>query len=457
MAPHLEKRAFMNLNMKEAFVLKGKWWIPSDPGHAVGGDVNFDPMKGAILKLDGLLRECVKSAKPFKIVLGESDDGRAITLIGSNGAWLARPYRIKADGEPDLPACSSLFANVLMIGKHYPSSQEIAFRELTIDLSYLSDWAKISDPLRPDQAKPEAFWLSFDVAPIGKLYIESEDSSSFQFTIGLDRDIGLDRGIEIVRQMRNLMALLMHRPTNEVRVWGTVGKGTDEHEVGTKVDVFYPSVVSDRDANPLEVEDMLLPLGSIGTEMGNIVARWFSVNESMNQVLDLYFAASQSAELYPETRFLMYMRAIEAYHRARYSNFEVDPEEHAKRLAIILSSIPEQYREWMREGLMHSNAPSHGQRLKDVYNDFRDIMEEFVDDRKRYLFQLTTTRNQLTHALDNGDEMILSGNDLVLATMRLRLLMELCLLKEIGIGREQMKEAVMSNTMFSQIRAVDVE
>jgi hypothetical protein len=146
------------------------------------------------------------------------------------------------------------------------------------------------------------------------------------------------------------------------------------------------------------------------------------------------------------------VRAIEAYHRLRFRNFEVDPEEHDKRLAIILSSIPEEYREWMRNGLEYSNEPSHGQRLKETFDEFRDIMDEFVDDRKQFIYQLTRTRNKLTHSQDGEDEMAFKGNDLVLATRRLRLLLELCLLEEIGVRKEKMKEAVLRNSMFSRIR-----
>jgi hypothetical protein len=52
----------------------------------------------------------------------------------------------------------------------------------------------------------------------------------------------------------------------------------------------------------------------------------------------------------------------------------------------------------------------------------------------------------------DGDETTFRGNDLELATLRLRLLLELCLMKEIGILKEQMKDAVMRNTMFSTIK-----
>jgi len=85
----------------------------------------------------------------------------------------------------------------------------------------------------------------------------------------------------------------------------------------------------------------------------------------------------------------------------------------------------------MRDGLEHSNEPSHGQRLKEIYLDLSDVMDEFVDDKKRFIYQVVKTRNQMMHL--EGDSMVLEGNDLALATTRLRLLLELCLLKEIGI------------------------
>lgn len=438
--------------MKEEFDLKGKWWIPTDPGNTIAGKMNFVPSKGVVLNLGGRLKETETCDMPFKIVLGETEDGRAVTLIGSNGVWLERSYQTKDDGEPDEPTCTALSANVLLIGKHYQSPEEIRFKGFSIDFSYLSEWARCIGPECSSRSRDEPFVLECEIGLLGKLFIESDKNSSCKLTMDLNGEIGLDRGIEMVRQLRNLMALLMHRPTHEIRVWGIGGRGTDDIGPIAPVEIFYPSFARDRDAKPLDLEDMLLPLGSIGGELGNIIAKWFAINEDSAQILDLYFAASQSAELYHETRFLLYMQAMEAYHRLRFRNFEVDPEEHVKRLAIILSSIPEQYREWMQDGLEYSNEPSTGQRLKEIFDDLREIMDEFVDDRKKFIFQLTKTRNRLMHSMGNGDDMTLSGNDMLLATIRLRMLLEMCLLKEIGIGPGQIREAALRNSMFSQIR-----
>ncbi len=413
--------------------------------------MTFDPFKGAILNLGGTFGESETCPMPLEIVLGNSDDDREITLIGSSGIWLTHPYRIADNGEQDdVPACSSLCANVLIIGKHYQSSKEIDFEGFTIDMSHLSDWAGCIGRSSAFRSPAGCTASEHDIGQFGKLSIEPEGNGSCHLTIAFDRRTGLDKGIEMIGELRNLMSLLMHRPIQLVRVQGIVRRA-NENGPAMKVDVLYPTFARDRTVTPLKPEDMLLPLSVIGTGIGGVVSKWYSVNETMAQVLDLYFAASQSAELFPETRFIMYNQAIEAYHRLRYRNSEVDPEEHKKRLEVILSSIPEEYREWMRDGLEYSNEPSHGQRLKEIYREFEEIMDEFVDDRKLFIFRVIKTRNHLTHLEGSGDDKVFIGNDLVLATTRLRLLLELCLLKEIGIGPEQMKEAVTGNSMFSRI------
>lgn len=55
-------------------------------------------------------------------------------------------------------------------------------------------------------------------------------------------------------------------------------------------------------------------------------------------------------------------------------------------------------------GLSTSNEPSIGQRLKETYRDFKDIMDEFVDDRKMFIYRLIKTRNRLTHMEGDGDD-----------------------------------------------------
>jgi len=430
--------------MMDSFILIGKWWTPSSRNLAIKGRMAFDPFKGAVLDLDGLLREGDTCAVPFQVLLGETEDGRAITLVGSSDFWLTHSYRFENEGLPETPTGVSLCAKVLIIGKHYQTTQNISFTSFSIDFSHLSDWARLGDGPDIDRSVTTIYQPHNDIGGFGRLVIESERGSC-QLSISPERVVGLDAGIEMIRQLRNLIALFVHRPVQEVRVRGKT-------ENGMMVDIFYPSFARDRNAYPLRANEMLLPLGMIGTELGSIVDKWFLANETMAQVIDLYFAASLGGDLFPETRFLMYMQAIEAYHRIRFRNFEVDPEEHAKRLSIILSSIPEEYREWMRDGLEYSNEPSIGQRLKETYRDFKDITDGFVDDRKMFIYRLIKTRNRLTHMEGDGDEATFRGNDLELATMRLRLLLELCLMKEIGITTEQMKSAVEKNTMFSIIK-----
>ena len=77
-------------------------------------------------------------------------------------------------------------------------------------------------------------------------------------------------------------------------------------------------------------------------------------------------------------------------------------------------------------------------------------MDAFVDDRTLLVFRVVKMRNHLTHS--EGMEEIYQGNELVLATARLRLMLELCLLREIAIDPERMKQAVANNHLFARIR-----
>ena len=191
--------------------MNGKWWTPTNPNKTVAGAMTFDPSKGAILELGGLLQESETCAMPFEIVLGQAEDGRAITLIGSIGTWLGGPYRIADNGEPDVPACSSLCANVLLIGKHCPSPQEIKFSGFTVDLTNLYDWAICAETDVGEGPSPEPVALEFEIGGYGRVRVESDKAGSCHLKLATKGEVGLNAGIELIRQIRNLMALLHGR------------------------------------------------------------------------------------------------------------------------------------------------------------------------------------------------------------------------------------------------------
>ena len=228
---------------------------------------------------------------PFQVLLGEAEDGRAITLIGSSDFWMTHSYRFENEGLPEVRTGVSLCAKVLIIGKHYQTTQNISFTSFSIDFSHLSDWAGLGDGPDIDRSGAKISHPYDDIGEFGRLVIESERGSC-HLSISPRGEVGLDAGIEMIRQLRNLIALFVHRPVQEVRVRGKT-------ENGMMVEIFYPSFARDRNAYPLEADEMLLPLGMIRTELGSIIDKWFLANETITQVIDLYFAASLGGDLFP--------------------------------------------------------------------------------------------------------------------------------------------------------------
>ncbi len=124
--------------MNDQFRLNGRWWVPQYPGLIIPGEITFDPIRGIILDLNGLLKEDEACAMPFDIVLGMSADGLPITVIGSNDGWFDRGYRVIHKGGADEPICSVIFADLLIIGGHYRRPEEIHLERLTFELSNIS-------------------------------------------------------------------------------------------------------------------------------------------------------------------------------------------------------------------------------------------------------------------------------------------------------------------------------
>jgi len=79
-------------------------------------------------------------------------------------------------------------------------------------------------------------------------------------------------------------------------------------------------------------------------------------------------------------------------------NYELPEEEHAKRLEEIIKAAPSQHKEWLKNKLAYSNEPSLRKRLKEIFNEIRDVIpKEIFPDEEYFIGKVVDTRNYLTH------------------------------------------------------------
>jgi hypothetical protein len=157
----------------------------------------------------------------------------------------------------------------------------------------------------------------------------------------------------------------------------------------------------------------------------------------LEPVLTLYCGAHYGRFVYLNLRFLCLIQAIEAYHRRFVSNEEITKEKHKERIDSIFSTVPTNYKEWLKNELIYSNEPTLRKRLNDICDMFTTKPMYLFMDRDVFIKKVMDTRNYMTHYDKNKRRKAADGKDLLLITEKLKALVELCLMKEIGLNIEE--------------------
>ncbi len=135
-----------------------------------------------------------------------------------------------------------------------------------------------------------------------------------------------------------------------------------------------------------------------------------------------------------EFQFLSLIMALEVYHRRLIGNEDISTEEHEERVKQILNNTPDKYREWLKEKLKYSNEPSLRKRIKEIYDMLKNIgyVTDLIPKKKDFVDDVVNTRNYFVHYDQSLKNKALKGTKLYRLIQKLKVLVEICLLKEIG-------------------------
>src|SRR5262245_26414260 len=119
-------------------------------------------------------------------------------------------------------------------------------------------------------------------------------------------------------------------------------------------------------------------------------------------------------------------------------NFTQRPEEeHKARLKEVLDTTTLQHhRKWLKSSLRWSNEPSLEQRLTKIVDRFATIASLFIDNNTDFVKKVADTRNDFAHGLNKREPTVAKGHDLYALSQRAKMLMQVCLLNELGFSPE---------------------
>jgi len=429
--------------MLEEIKYSGQWWSPTDPGKKVNGILHFNQSDGARLELDGALE-----GHP-DIINGVSLDDTKITL---HGCIVSNPNEFW--GNIPILMQSSIYAHRLFIGIHFTQQEEIKFKSLYCQMSTLNEWVRRSGFSFQREVgsevttykQPDA--ISVTINPALKITIDFWCASSYRYsTINL-RQISrvifntstaysIDEYLKQLHHFRNFLCLATQVSTFPQEISGFVNEETPTSEIKIIYQVDAPISTDDSAYNSL------FSFTDIESKFTSYLKNWYKKYELLEPVCQLYFGALFGRFVYLNLKFLCLIQALEAYHSRTTTNQELVSEEHDKRISKILESVPSEYKEWLNQELKYSNEPNLRRRLRDLYNTFSLTLKSLNIKKESFINKVVNTRNYLTHYDVELKGKSAKRKELFVITEKLRILTEMCLMKELGLSIEEINSLIL--------------
>lgn len=183
---------------------------------------------------------------------------------------------------------------------------------------------------------------------------------------------------------------------------------------------------------------------------------WFRLYKEYKVIMDLFFGVIYNAKSYLSSSFLMLFTAVEAYHHT-----VMDPCSRRKKEKVFFSDKilkkVEEYsfskEESERLGQLiktFGKELSSKERLEEIYDQFDDILPSLssrIETRNKFIRKIVDIRNDLSHGNVHPDSLN-QNNELFWQFRNLQLILQLCLLSQLGFDNEKIKQIYHLDNMI---------
>lgn len=449
--------------MISEFERKGKWWLPDNPDHKLVGTLTYSPRDGGVLELtDGFAGFEELEAKgwvlPPRIILGVELDGSKITLLHC---------ALKASfiGGGGYATCS-FSAQVVCLGAHYATPQEMTFDGLSVYYSHLNEWAdqsffeveKEGGLSRITHRRPKEVLAVIDdriAVSIGSLRLVSWDYSPPRgVSVEYDANIGLElphkaslaEYMRVSRIIQVFLALAVGEAVHPLRITSTQRiQLADNRTAHLPLEIRYRLPRLPSELRRLSSSDMLFTLADIADRFDSVLNKWFENAVLLEPVYNLYIGTLSTPRMSEEPRFLSLTQAMESFHRRRCGGAYLSRDEYTPVCERLVESIPESvaepHRDALKTRLFYGNEFSFRKRLEAIFDKHQEVLGLIVEDSKSFVFEVKQTRNYLTHYDEDikREGGVADGADLYLLGQKLASVLEICLLAELGFSMDEQK------------------
>lgn len=242
----------------------------------------------------------------------------------------------------------------------------------------------------------------------------------------------------------------------------------EEKEKLVPIEIYFQVGESEDLDAKFNFQRVLFGFKDVKEQFSELLTLWEQNSKELESIIDLYLRLTYIPKRHINDFFLSLAQAIEAFHSLGHSGRYIDKKIYKKvvrkTLEEAVNSITDSIllengegsldlREYKRilkeEKLSHLNSFSLRERLEEIISEYRSCLpDDFfasLEDQSNFLKKIRKTRNYLTHLSSEKDEYVASGQDLLVLSRKLRVLLEVCLLKQLGLKDMDIKKIIAKN------------
>jgi hypothetical protein len=455
--------------MMKEFTVTGLWRFPNGR-KKWAGTLSYSPLTGAALELVGSAKEIddlsgsIMTQDPAgyqDIILGQSPARSAyeflLTLSGCYGKWPV--YRPSYKGSLRL----HFYVKTVIVGKHFTSRKKLEFKKVLVDFTHLFEWVNISGvksgidvrekldevdalieykrpaPI-PVSVGDYKISLYFEREPRWETWLDAKEESCIKQRVYAMIDFNKKQSLETLEEVcyhfRNFLSLGVSQPVypQEIKIRLDGRSGPQDIEFF----VVCPNYVSKQ--KRLAYHEMLFSYADISARYEYYLYNWVDNSDRLKPVYDLFFGVSHNPSAYLIQTFLSYAQALETYHR-RLAEKKYQFTDDAKK-TIIQDVLNRSGSKYKVSDLQNRKEPSLLMRILELLKIHEDVCHPIIEYGRHFEFAefIKDKRNYYTHLNPKKDSSAPARLELWKANERMRFLLQVCLLFELGLNEDQIKK-----------------
>ncbi|MCI0464976.1 MAG: hypothetical protein L0Z62_49270 [Gemmataceae bacterium] len=419
--------------------------------------------------------DAVFADKSHPVILGsveKSPSGNDVTLTGCMLAGTT--VGSFADTRARYLASRGFFGAIL------PQKADLAFRQLRLRLSGLTEWAGSRSGLKPGgipgYTTGEGVSLGNYIrlgplsAPVPGGIISLDfgvEASQSLHSYTIQEEAYLNANCETPASadelngtygypLQNLMTFVCDRAQEIKRFSVWPGGVFSDKAAKPEIQVIGPRVQPEDDveaAEPVRAFQMLFTLEDV--DFADLIGKWMRLADRYSDACSIFFGLQYGPPAYIDMTLLGVVQALSLYYAQREEGIAQRAEEE-RRLKEVVSALPPADADWIVDHLGVRPYPPFQGVLRALLDEHSAAMNPLVSKRQdRFVNEVRNTLHYVVHREAVVGLAASRGAELYWMMQKLRVLLKACFLSELGFTPKKALELFERNALYQHMCALE--